>query len=108
MELHKRKVCNVIGCVLYNDLNILTVCRPIHDLFCFLQAIESAQAAQDIKIRFDSFQQQFQEVRFVYEVFSRHYDVATLFNTTLMLAIFKLREMRLSLRCVALWDSFVS
>lgn len=27
-----------------------------------LQAIESAQAAQDMKIRFDSFQQQFQEV----------------------------------------------
>ena len=28
-----------------------------------LQAMESAQAAQDVKIRFDSFQQQFQEVR---------------------------------------------
>lgn len=80
MELHKRKVCNSIFCVLYNELNILTVCRPTHDqlsyqfnifcqfitnLFCFLQAIESAQAAQDIKIRFDSFQQQFQEVRCV-------------------------------------------
>lgn len=26
------------------------------------QAVDSAQAAQDIKIRFDSFQQQFQEV----------------------------------------------
>ena len=43
----------------------------------------------------------------MYEVFSRHYRVDTLFNTTLMLAIFKLREIRLSLRCVALWDSFV-
>ena len=72
-----------------------------NDLFCFLQAIESAQAAQDIKIRFDSFQQQFQEVRCVYEVFSRPYDVDTLLNTTLTLAIFKFRGMRLSLRCVA-------
>jgi len=117
MELHKRKVCNSIGCVLYNELNILTVCRPIHDqlsppfqhflsvyndLFCILQAIESAQAAQDIKIRFDSFQQQFQEVRCVYEVFSRVYDVDTLLNTTLMLAFFKVarNETQFALCCI--------
>ena len=30
--------------------------------FNLFQAVESAQAAQDVKIRFDSFQQQFQEV----------------------------------------------
>ena len=46
---------------------LLFVKWPLHVLInaSFFQAIESAQAAQDVKIRFDSFQQQFQEVLFI-------------------------------------------
>ena len=60
MELHKRKVsncrCAKVECV-KQSVAILYLDHSV-----FLQAVESAQAAQDIKIRFDSFQQQFQEV----------------------------------------------
>ena len=61
MELHKRKVsncrCAKVECVKQS----VAILYLDHGVF-FLQAVESAQAAQDIKIRFDSFQQQFQEV----------------------------------------------
>lgn len=39
---------------------LLNVKQPFN--VSLFQAVESAQAAQDVKIRFDSFQQQFQEV----------------------------------------------
>ena len=45
-------------------MSFASVKRPFDVLFnlSLFQAVESAQAAQDVKIRFDSFQQQFQEV----------------------------------------------